>query len=181
MLFRDNLQHWSGARQLMVQFTSNERMSNDAPMWVWVWDRPPHRGWRPVRFTKTVWGLKHTTEFITCQARLVRRVYGLSSFSEKKWKFNRLQMLLQKQHFLLSYFKILSGFEPTVCLSADRCLSYWANQAALYLKKKNVFYTRIRINLDHWSSFHLQSDHIGKDHVFSLLHLHEEVSIVFRL
>ena len=33
-LFRDNLQHWLGdfARLLKVLFTSNEAMSNDAPM-----------------------------------------------------------------------------------------------------------------------------------------------------
>ena len=34
--------------------------------------------------------------------------YGLSSFSEKTRKSNRLQMLLQRQHFLLSYLKTLS-------------------------------------------------------------------------
>ena len=72
VLFRDNLQHWSGDLPDSLRCT-NERMSNDSPMWAWVWDRPPHRGWRPVRFTKSVWGLKRTTEFITCQARLVRR------------------------------------------------------------------------------------------------------------
>ena len=34
MLFRDNLQHWLGdfARLLKVQFTSNKRMSDDAPI-----------------------------------------------------------------------------------------------------------------------------------------------------
>ena len=31
--------------------------------------------------------------------------YGLSSLSEKTRKSNHLQMLLQRQHFLLSYFK----------------------------------------------------------------------------
>ena len=34
--------------------------------------------------------------------------YGLSSLSEKTRKSNRLQMLLQRQHFLLSYLKTLS-------------------------------------------------------------------------
>ena len=33
---------------------------------------------------------------------------GLSSLSDKTRKSNRLQMLLQKQHFLLSYLKTLS-------------------------------------------------------------------------
>ena len=34
--------------------------------------------------------------------------YGLSTLSEKTRKSNRLQMLLQRQHFLLSYLKTLS-------------------------------------------------------------------------
>ena len=34
--------------------------------------------------------------------------YGLSSLSEKTRKSNHLQMLLQRQHFLLSYLKTLS-------------------------------------------------------------------------
>ena len=34
--------------------------------------------------------------------------YGLSSSSEKTRKSNRLQMSLQRQHFLLSYLKTLS-------------------------------------------------------------------------
>ena len=38
----------------------------------------------------------------------VRGAYGFSSLSEKTRKSNRLQMSLQKQHFLLSYLKTLS-------------------------------------------------------------------------
>ena len=36
---RDNLQHWLGdfARLLKVQFTSNEGMSDDAPIYTRVW------------------------------------------------------------------------------------------------------------------------------------------------
>ena len=34
--------------------------------------------------------------------------YGLSSLSEKTRKSNRLQMSLQRQHFVLSYLKTLS-------------------------------------------------------------------------
>ena len=34
--------------------------------------------------------------------------YGFSSLSEKTRKSNRLQMSLQRQHFLLSYLKTLS-------------------------------------------------------------------------
>ena len=39
--------------------------------------------------------------------------YDLSSLSEKTRKSNRLQMSLQRQHFLLSYLKTLSvGSNP---------------------------------------------------------------------
>ena len=34
--------------------------------------------------------------------------YGLTSLPEKTWKSNHLQMWLQRQHFLLNYFKTLS-------------------------------------------------------------------------
>ena len=36
------------------------------------------------------------------------RAYGLTSISEKTRKFNHLQLLEQRQHLLLNYFKILS-------------------------------------------------------------------------
>ena len=61
--------------------------------------------------------------------------YGLSSLSEKTRLSNRLQMLLQRQHFLLIYLKTLSvgpaGVEPTASHSADWRLFHWANQAAV--------------------------------------------------
>ena len=36
------------------------------------------------------------------------RIYGLTSLSEKTRKSNYLQMLEQREHFLLNYFKTLS-------------------------------------------------------------------------
>ena len=66
--------------------------------------------------------------------------YGLLSLSEKTRKSNRLQMSLQKQHFLLSYLKTLSvgpaGTWPAASGSADRRLSNWANRAAVLLVTK---------------------------------------------
>ena len=60
--------------------------------------------------------------------------YGLSSLSEKTRKSNHLQMLLQRQHFLLSYSRpwvlVRPGFEPTASRSADRRSPNWANRAA---------------------------------------------------
>ena len=60
--------------------------------------------------------------------------YGLSSLSEKTRKSNRLQMLLQRQHFLLSYLKTLSVGPAGVWthgLPLSRpALIHWANRAA---------------------------------------------------
>ena len=68
--------------------------------------------------------------------------YGFSSLSEKTRKSNHLQMSLQRQHFLLSYFKpwvlVRPGFEPATSRSADRCSLNWANQAAVCLVGKDV-------------------------------------------
>ena len=56
--------------------------------------------------------------------------------SEKTRKSNRLQMSLERQHFLLSIKrpppKCWSGrcVEPATCRSADRRLSSWANRRA---------------------------------------------------
>ena len=61
--------------------------------------------------------------------------YGFSSLSEKTRKSNHLQMSLQRQHFLLSYFKpwvlVQPGFEPATSRSADRRSPNWASQAAV--------------------------------------------------
>ena len=61
--------------------------------------------------------------------------YGFSSLSEKTRKSNRLQMSLQRQHFVLSYLKTLSvgpgGFEPVPSRSADQHSPNWANQVAV--------------------------------------------------
>ena len=74
--------------------------------------------------------------------------YGLLFLSEKTRKSNRLQMLLQRQRFLLSYLKTPSvgpaGIEPTASRSADRRLSHWAHRAAVswtedYMRIKPTF------------------------------------------
>ena len=100
-------------------------------------DRPTHRGLRPQLYSNSGWILYRPTGF-TC-SRVVRRAYSLSSLSEKTRKSNRLQMYLQTEHFLLSYFKTLSKvlvrpeFELTASRSAGRRLSNWAKWAAVYL------------------------------------------------
>ena len=61
--------------------------------------------------------------------------YGFSSLSEKTRKSNRLQMSLQRQHFLLSYLKTLTfglrRFKPATSRSADGRSPNWANQVAV--------------------------------------------------
>ena len=57
------------------------------------------------------------------------RAYGLLSLSEKTWKSNHVQMKLQRQHFLLSYFKTLSDGQAGVELMTSHvtawCSTNW--------------------------------------------------------
>ena len=60
--------------------------------------------------------------------------YGLSSLSEKTRTSNHLQMSLQRQHVLLSYFKTPSvgprvGLEPETFRTAVRRSTNWANRS----------------------------------------------------
>ena len=72
---------------------------------------------------------------------LWERACGLSSLSETR-KSNRLQMLLQRQHFLLSYLKTLSVGPAGVWthdLPLSRpVLSNWANQAAVEQTRRRL-------------------------------------------
>ena len=96
------------ARLLKVQFTSNEGMSNDAPIHECESEIDHYTGhYVPYSVNKDCVGSSTSHRFITC-ARAWDRAYGLSSLSEKTRKSNRLQMLLQRQHFLLRYLKTLS-------------------------------------------------------------------------
>ena len=64
--------------------------------------------------------------------------YGLSSLSEKTRKSNHLQMLLQRQHFLLSHLKTLSvgpaRFELMISCTVVRCSTNWANRLAVIMQ-----------------------------------------------
>ena len=68
---------------------------------------PQHRGLRPLLFSNSSVG-----SFTSHKNRSVKVLwdgtYGFSSLSEKTRKSNRLQMSLQRLHFLLSYLKTLS-------------------------------------------------------------------------
>ena len=63
------------------------------------------------------------------------RAYGLTSFSKKMRKSNHLQMLEQRQHLLLNYFKALTvcpaGNRTRASRTIDWHLTNWANQAAV--------------------------------------------------
>ena len=65
-------------------------------------DRPQHRDHYPALSDKCVGSLKSLDRVSRDWA------YGLTSLSEKMQKSNCLQMLEQRQHFLLNYFKTLS-------------------------------------------------------------------------
>ena len=75
------------------------------------------------------------------------------SLSEKMWRSNYLQMLKQKQHLILSYFKTLSvgqvGNQTRASHRADWHLTNWANQVAITIKiyyNYNYYYYFVVIN-----------------------------------
>ena len=85
---------------------------------------PHHRDLRPLLFSNSDVG-----SFTSHKNKSVKVLWdgtcGFSSLSEKDRKSNQLQMSLQRQHFLLSYFKTLSvvpagGLNPATSRSADR-------------------------------------------------------------
>ena len=65
---------------------------------------PHHRGLRPLLFSNS--GVGSFTSHKNKSVKVLwDGTYGFSSLSEKTRKSNHLQMSLQRQHFLLSYFK----------------------------------------------------------------------------
>ena len=68
---------------------------------------PHHQGLRPLLFAYGDVGsfTSHKNKSVKV---LWDGTYGFSSLSEKTRQSNHLQMLLQRQHFLLSYLKTLS-------------------------------------------------------------------------
>ena len=65
---------------------------------------PQHRGLRPLLFSNS--GVGSFTSHKNKSVKVLwDGTYGFSSLSEKTRKSNHLQMSLQRQHFLLSYFK----------------------------------------------------------------------------
>ena len=102
---------------------------------MWKWDRLLHRALRGPYSLWRVCGFFNVPQiYYTCKG-LWDGAYGLSSLWEKTRESNHLQMLLQGQHFLLSYLKTQSvgaaGFEPTASRSADQRLSHCANWVAV--------------------------------------------------
>ena len=97
-----------GTRLLKLQFTSNEGMSNDAPIHEYESEIDHYTGHDVPYSLRRVRGFFNVTQIYYMWQGLCDGAYGLSSLSEKIRKSNRFQVLLQRQHFLLSYLKILS-------------------------------------------------------------------------
>ena len=128
--------------------------------WVWMWEKPcttPDTTC-PTLYEEGVGFLTSHRFYYMCKS-LWDGAYGLSSLSEKSRKFNRLQMLLQRQYFLLSYLKTLSVDPAGVWTYGlplsrpGRRLSHWANRAAaIFLNLlvrtsfKNICYPFFSIN-----------------------------------
>ena len=91
-----------------------------------IW--PQHRELYALRFANSVWGLLRAVDI----EGLWDGAYGLLSLSEKTGESNHLQMSLQRQRFLLSYFKNVGdgltwSFELTTSRTVARCSITWAN------------------------------------------------------
>ena len=84
-------------------------MSNDAPIHEYESEIDHYTGHHVPYSLRRVCGFFNVPQifYYMCKG-LWDGAYGLSSLSEKTRKSNRLQMLLQRQHFLLSYLKTLS-------------------------------------------------------------------------
>ena len=84
-------------------------MSNDAPVHKWESEIDNYTGHYVPYSLRRVCGFFNVKQifYYMCKG-LWDGAYGLSSLSEKTRKSNHLQMLLQRQHFLLSYLKTLS-------------------------------------------------------------------------
>ena len=91
-----------------MQFTSDEGMSNDAPIHKCESQIDHYTGHYVSYSLGRVCEFFHVPQIYYMCKGLSDGAYGLSSLSEKTRKSNRLQMLLQRQHFLLSYLKTLS-------------------------------------------------------------------------
>ena len=94
---------------LKVQFTSNEGMSNDAPIHECESEINHYTGHYVPYSLRRVSGFFNVPQifYYMCKGSW-DGAYGLSSLSEKTRNSNRLQMLFQRQYFLLSYLKTLS-------------------------------------------------------------------------
>ena len=83
-------------------------MSNDAPIYECESEIDHYTGHYVPYSLRRVCGFFNVPQIYYMCKGLWYRAYGLSSLSEKTRKSNRLQMLLQRQHFRLSYLKTLS-------------------------------------------------------------------------
>ena len=91
-----------------VQFTNNEGVSDDAPIHECESEIDHNTGHYVPYSLRKVCGFFNVPQIYYMCKGLLDGAYGLSSLSEKTRKSNRLQMSLQRQHFLLSYLKTLS-------------------------------------------------------------------------
>ena len=83
-------------------------MSNDAPIHECESEIDHYTGHYKPYSLRRVCGFFNVPQIYYMCKGLWDGAYGLSSLSEKTRKSNHLQMLLQRQHFLLSYLKTLS-------------------------------------------------------------------------
>ena len=111
----DNLQHWLGdfARLFTLQFTSNAGMSDDSTLCECDVEID-----HSTRRLNDPYSLRRVSGFLKVSNNLLHvpglwdEAQGLSLFSVKNRKWNRSQMLLQRQHFLTIFFLKTMGVDP---------------------------------------------------------------------
>ena len=135
---------------------------------------PHYRGLRPLLFSNSGVGSFTSHKNKSVQV-LWDGTYGFSSLSEKTRKSNHLQMSLQRQHFLLSYFKpwvlVRPGFEPATSRSADRRSPNWAYQAAVKCVLRDARHKLFSVFKDFYASGTQETkgnkitEHVGKNNL----------------
>ena len=111
--------HMKGASGCRQTVTNDPGAQQPSQMFMtWVKTRPQHWKVSALLFYEMCVGSLTSHSYL--QQGLWDGTSGLLSLSEKTWKFNHLLMWLQRQHFLLSYFKTLSVGPAGVKLTTSR-------------------------------------------------------------
>ena len=149
---------------LLTNFATRQGISTEQSYTMEIHEVQPQYQFNPMPYSFwTACGF-----FYLPQSYELWRVASLSSLSMKTRESNKLQMQLQRQHFLLSYLKTPSvcpaWFEPPTSRTVVQYSTKWANQLAveqllqlcsfwttmpLYTADDSYLWVRVRRSLSH--------------------------------